>query len=64
MPFILATPYAYSKSSFPIKHETIKATSASIQGAFAFVSNFEDLSLDGWQIIQGTASVTTAPNYK
>jgi hypothetical protein len=32
-------------------------------GSFAFVSNFEDLQMDGWQAIQGSASVVTSPSY-
>lgn len=55
--------YAYWKPSLPLIHVPMRAPVASTQGAFAFVSNFEDLSLDGWQIIQGTASVVTTPNY-
>jgi len=32
--------------------------------AFAFVSNFEDKKLDGWKVVNGTASVVTNPNYE
>jgi hypothetical protein len=32
--------------------------------AFAFVSNFEDLALDGWHATRGTASVTALVNYE
>jgi hypothetical protein len=32
-------------------------------GSFAFVSNFEDFSTDGWQAVQGTAKVVNNPTY-
>ena len=36
---------------------------SNLSGAFAFVSNFEDLKMDGWQAIQGSASIVTSPSY-
>ncbi|HUI86684.1 MAG TPA: hypothetical protein VLY21_05990 [Nitrososphaerales archaeon] len=41
-----------------------RVASASTKGAFAFVSNFETMTLEGWQSIYGTApEVVASPNY-
>ncbi len=32
-------------------------------GSFAYVSNFEDSTTDGWLAVQGTAKVVATPNY-
>ncbi len=41
----------------------LEPPNSNLAGAFAFVSNFEDLRMDGWQAIQGAAKVVTNPAY-
>ena len=50
----------------PVAHQSIPKVgyAASTQGAFAFVSNFEDGLLDGWTSVTGSApSVSTSTTY-
>lgn len=63
IPLTTVAQTTYSKPVLNAFHALRQAPVASTQGAFAFVSNFEDLSLDGWQAIAGSAKVVTQPNY-
>jgi hypothetical protein len=68
--FLLGLPSVISPlsaaSSSSLAHRTVprNAPAASTQGAFAFVSNFETGTLEGWQSVSGAApSVVTRPTY-
>ncbi|MDG6995817.1 MAG: hypothetical protein JRN52_07835 [Nitrososphaerota archaeon] len=65
LPAILS-PVVASSASLSSIHRTMprNAPAASTQGAFAFVSNFETGTLEGWQSVSGAApSVVTKPDY-
>ncbi len=54
-----ATPFALHN---PIE-TPLEPPVSNLAGAFAFVSNFENLQMDGWHAIQGSASIVTKPSY-
>ena len=45
-------------------HSQLPSPGSLPKRAFAFVSNFEDQKLDGWRVVNGTASVVATPNYQ
>lgn len=64
LPSVLSPVYAVSSTTSIHRTMPRNAPAASTQGAFAFVSNFETGTLEGWQRVSGaTPSVVTKPSY-
>lgn len=62
--FSLTLPVAYHPASNLTAHLPRSAPAASTGGAFAFVSNFESGTLEGWVSVQGKQPVVVySPNY-
>ena len=56
-------PNSFANISITTTHKIKYAPTTSTSGSFAFVSNFEDMQLDGWIPISGSIYVTNVINY-